>query len=285
MTATEWLIDAPDSHRPDTRGYRLSLATSADEVRAARVLRDGVFADENYGTTTDPAGNDRDDVDDRCDHLIVWYCGNVRSPVRVGERKTAVATIRLLPPHRNDAAPRGAGLGANRIFGLMPLESLLDSTVEVGGACVHADHRTGTAASLLWGGVARYLHLTGYRYAIGCAPVDLRDGGSTAAAFWDLVRQRHLAPAERRCRARIPVPIGGVQRADAPVVPPMLPGCLRWGATICGPPAANEMYCTAEFLVLLDLQGADRRYLRRFLGVGGRDEPGSPRGGPRRGVR
>jgi len=108
--------------------------------------------------------------------------------------------------------------------------------------------------------------LTGYRYAIGCVSVDLGDGGGTAAACWDLARSRHLAQAGRRCRARVPLPIGGLERAGNPVIPPMLPGLLRIGAVLCGPPAWNESSCTAEFLVLLDTRSADRRYLRRFLG-------------------
>jgi putative hemolysin len=264
--------DTPEEYIGDTRGYRLALATGASEVRAAQRLRSAVLAAEN------PFGamglGPRDDgssqhADDRSDHLIVWYCGDVRSPARVGERRTAVATVRLFPPHSNDAAPRGAGLEAGRRFGLMPLEGILDSTVEVGPACVEADHRTGAPAAMLWAGVAKYLQLTGYRYAIGCTPVDLRDGGGAAAACWDLARQRHLAPAQRRCRARVPLPIGGLERADNPVIPPVLPGVLRCGAVLCGPPAWNENSCTAEFLVLLDMHAADRRYLRRFLGSGG----------------
>jgi len=46
----------------------------------------------------------------------------------------------------------------------------------------------------------------------------------------------------------------------------MLPGLLRIGAVLCGPPAWDESNCTAEFLVLLDTRSADRRYLPRFLG-------------------
>ena len=269
MTATQLQIDTPDRYLPDTRGYRLALATGGAEVRAAQRLRNAVFAAEDHAAALGFSPRDSGSgqhADDRCDHLIVWYCGDVRSPARAGERRTAVATIRLLPPHGNDAAPRGAGLEAGRRFGLMPLEGILDGTVEVGPACVDVDHRTGAAAALLWAGVAKYLHLTGYRYAVGRIPVDLLDGGAAAVACWDLARSRHLAPAQRRCRALVPLPMGGLERAVSPVIPPVLPGVLRWGATVCGPPALDEERCTAEFLVLFDMRSADRRYLRRFLG-------------------
>ena len=260
--------DAPRKAVGDTRGYRLALATGADEVRAARRLRVAVLDSESHSGAMGVGLHESSGqhADDRCDHLIVWYCGDVRVPSGVGERRTAVATVRLLPPQSNDVAPRGAGVEAGRRFGLAPLERILDSTVEVGPACVEADHRTGAAAALLWSGVATYLQLTGCRYAMGRASVNLRDGGGTAAACWDHARERYLAPPERRCRPRIPLPIGRLERAADPVIPPVLSGLFRIGAVLCGPPAWDENSCTAEFLVLLDTRSVDRRYVRRFLG-------------------
>jgi len=262
VTTTELLLDAPDPFLTDTLGYHVRLATCAADVLAAQRLRYDVFSIEAGADTPGPVGLDQEEFDDRCDHLIVWYRDGVRAP-------KAIATYRLLPPHSNDASPRGGGLSADREFGLMPLERLLDSTVEAGRGCVHPDHRNGTAISLLWGGVARYLHLTGYRYLLGCASMGLQDGGRNAAAFWDLALTEHLAPAERRCRPRAPISIGGLRRADRPSIPPLLRGYLRLGAKVCGPPAYDEMFGTADFLVLLDLQQADRRYLRRFLDTDG----------------
>lgn len=260
VTATELLFDASDPYRPEPHGYRLSLATNAGDVLAARRLRHLVFAGDS---AVGPTGIDRDEYDERGDHLIVRH----RSGTGGATRAEAVATCRLLPPHSNDAAPRGSGLAADREFGLMPLEGLLDSAVEAALCCVHPDHRGGGAVSLLWAGIARYLHLTGYRYLLGCTSIDLSDGGATAAAFFDLARLQHLAPAEHRCRPRLPVPIGGLPRAAQPVIPPVLRGALRLGAVICGPPAFDEMSGSADFLLLLDLRLADRRQLRHFLGV------------------
>src|SRR6478735_6478787 len=249
---TELLLDAPDPYFTHARGYHVRLAASEADVLAACRLRSQVLAAEYGASTAGPVGLDREEFDDRCDHLIVWHHDG--------------ATARLLPPHSNDATPRGAGLHANRAFGLMPLERLLNSTVEAGRGCVHPDHRSGAAVSLLAGGLARYLHLTGYRYLLGCASMDLADGGHNAAAFWDLALTRHLAPAERRCRPRSPIAIGGLPRTGRPTVPALLGGFLRLGGKLCGPPGYSEMFHTAEFLVLLDLRDADRRQLRRYLG-------------------
>ena len=262
VTTTELLLDAPDPYFTQNRGYHVRLAVNEADVVAAQKLRHDVFSAECGAITPGPSGLDREAFDDRCDHLIVWHQPSI-GPQR------AVATYRLLPPHSNDSAPRGAGLYADREFGLMPLERLLDQAVEAGRGCVHPDHRSGAAVSMLWGGVARYLQLTGYRYLLGCASIDLRDGGGNAAAFWDLAVTRHLAPAPRRCRPRDPVRIGGVVRAERPRIPALLRGYLRLGAQVCGPPAYDEMFGTADFLVLLDLHEANPRYVRRFLGTDG----------------
>ncbi|MET0863312.1 MAG: GNAT family N-acyltransferase, partial [Nakamurella sp.] len=185
--------------------------------------------------------------DDRSDHLIVWHQGEVGGP-------RVVASARLLPPHANDASPRGEGLAADQHFGLRPLERLLNSTVEVGRMCVHPDHRGGSALALLTAGIGRYQHLTGYRYLLGCASMDLGDGGQGAAAVWDMALAGHLAPADRRCRPREPIAIGALPRPAHPVLPPLLRDCLRRGAKVCGPPGYNEAAGTADFLLLLDLQ-------------------------------
>ncbi len=265
MTTTE-LLNASDVYAADRTaalhrpaGYQLRLAANQTDVLAVQRLRYEVFEQEGGASTPGPDGLDQDALDDSCDHLIVWH-RFANGPAQ------AVATYRLLPPHGNEALPRRCGLYADREFGLAPLEPLLDSTVEAGRACVRADHRGGTAIGLLWTGIARYLHLTGYRYLLGCASVDLGDGGTTAASIWDLALRGHLAPAGRRCRARNPLPIGGIERAAGPVtVPPLLRGYLRLGAKVCGPPAHDPEFAVADFLVLLDLTTANQRYLRRFL--------------------
>lgn len=259
--ACELLLDAPDPHRPATDRYQLTIAHDAAEVTAAQRLRHEVFAGELGALTPGPVGLDADPFDERCDHLVVWHTSGDRP-----DERRAVATYRLLPPHANDVVPAAAGLYSASEFDLTPLEPLLGRTVEAGRSCVHPDHRSGTAVSLLWGGIARYLHLSGHRYLLGCGSVPLGDGGATAAAFADLVAQRHLAPTEQRCRPHRPFDPSGIPRPARPVLPPLLKGYLRLGAVVCGPPALDVEFGTADFLVLLDLEAADQRYLRYFLG-------------------
>ncbi len=258
--------------RPAAGRYDLSLAASEADVRAAQRLRHRIFALEQGAITPGAPGLDSDQFDDVCDHVLVTFspsasiAGSAAGPDGGSTEREVVATYRLLPPHGNDSLPRAAGLYSHTEFGLMPLEGLLDEAVEAGRACVHPDHRRGAAMSLLWRGIARYMDATGYRYLVGCASIGLSDGGANAAAFWDLARERHLAPAWRRCRPRFPLPIGHLPRADRPELPPLIRGYLRLGAVVCGPPAWDTDFGAADFLLLLDLERTDRRYLRHFLG-------------------
>lgn len=267
MTTTELLLDAPDPRSPQRARYRLTLAGDATEVAAAQHLRHRIFSEEFGASTPGPELLDADEFDDHCDHLIVWH--EQTDPDRGALHTTgreAVATYRLLPAHSNDADPRSAGLYSGGEFDLTPLEPLLPSAVEAGRSCVAAEHRSGTAVSLLWGGIARYMHLAGYRYLLGCASISLADGGGNAAAFADLAAAKHLPASELRCAPHRPLPLDGLPRPARAVIPPLLRGYLRLGAVVCGAPAHDPEFGTADFLVLLDLDNTDRRYLRFFLG-------------------
>jgi putative hemolysin len=252
----------------DTTRYTLLVATDGDQVRAAQRLRYSVFAGE-LGATLPGDGVDIDEFDAFCDHLII----------REEPSGTVVGTYRMLPPHRAAEAGRFYSEGE---FDLAGLSQLRGALVETGRSCVHPDHRTGAVINLMWAGIARYMHLHGYRWLAGCASVPLADGGETAAGVWDLAQRRHLAPPAWRVRPRNPWPVrpatagdgqsgvcGGLARQSSSAkvnVPPLLKGYLRLGAWVCGAPALDPDFDVADFYVLLSLDRVDPRYLRHFLG-------------------
>ncbi len=47
-------------------------------------------------------------------------------------------------------------------------------------------------------------------------------------------------------------------------LPSLIKGYLRLGAVVCGPPALDREFGTADFLVLLDMRRLSSEYLRRF---------------------
>lgn len=233
--------------------YSVLLTTDPALVRAAQRLRHEVFAGElGVALPTGDPGHDVDRFDAYCDHLVV--CDGDGAPV---------GTYRLLPPERATAAGR---LYADGEFDLSALGPLRPQLVETGRSCVHPDHRNGAVVGLMWTGLARYLLLTGHRWLGGCASVPLTDGGTVAARVWDHVRSRYLAPEEHRVRPRRPWNPDGVPRVAGVAIPPLLRGYLRLGATVCGPPAHDPEFGSADFFVLLDAHGLDERYVRYFLG-------------------
>ncbi|GAA3386507.1 GNAT family N-acetyltransferase [Cryptosporangium minutisporangium] len=228
------------------------LATEPAEIRAAQELRYRVFADE-LGAELDGSGVepiDADRFDPLCDHLLI----------RDDRTGACVGTYRMLPPGRS------AELYSDGEFRLDRLAFLRPQLVEAGRSCVHPDHRTGAVIGLMWAGIARYLHLAGHRWLAGCASVPLADGGAAAAATWALVRAKHLASDAHRVEPWRPWAVEPGAAPRAAFVPPLLRGYLRLGAQVCGPPAHDPAFGTADFFVLLSLADTDPRYLRRFLG-------------------
>lgn len=250
MPETQLLASAPsataDAH------YSLLVARDADEVEAAQRLRYQVFAEEMGATVAGREfGLDQDRFDDHCDHLIV----------RDDHSGAVVGTYRMLPPGRAEAAGM---LYSETEFDLSALDSLRPSLVETGRSCVHSEHRNGAVVSLVWTGIARYMLLHGHKLLAGCASVPLDDGGVQAAHVWRTVSAKHYAPDEQRVHPYQPWdPQGITGRAT---MPPLLRGYLRLGAQVCGRPAHDPDFGVADFFVLLDIDSADPRYLRFFLG-------------------
>ena len=193
---TELLPQSVDLPTRQCGPYRVGLAATDDEILAAQRLRHQAFTSNTGARTPGPDGIDTDEFDANCDHLMVWHRPPHPTTVRLPEQ--VVATYRLLPPHRNHSNPRAGGLYSAQEFDLIQLEPLLHNTVEAGRACVHPDHRGGTAISLLWSAIHQYMRSTGYRHLLGCGSVSLHGQEfATAAQFWSIARRRHLAPQSR----------------------------------------------------------------------------------------
>jgi len=248
-----------------TSGYTLLLTDDADQVEAAQRLRHQVFATE-LGAELAPGGDGRDvdEFDAYCDHLVV-------QEDTTGE---IVGTYRMLPP---SAAARAGRRYSDTEFDLTALESLRSQVVEAGRSCVHPDHRSGAVINLIWAGIARYLHLHGLSWLGGCASVSLAEGAENAAAVWQSVAARHMAPPAMRVTPRHPwLAEPGISELVAgaaagtgvrPAIPPLLRGYLRLGAWVCGEPAYDPAFNCFDMYVLLSMDRIDPRYRRHFLGA------------------
>lgn len=229
------------------------LARSASEVREAQKLRWRVFADElGARLPSTEAGVDRDAFDAHCEHLVV----------RDAASDEVVGTYRILP---GDRAARLGGFYSDAEFDLTRLGVLRERTIEIGRSCVHPDHRGGATLALLWAGLADYIATGPWEYLIGCASIGMADGGHAAAGLYDRLARDHLSPAEYRVFPRCPLPLDRLEPAGNVSVPPLIKGYLRCGAWVCGAPAWDPDFNTADLLMLMPMARLDERYARHFI--------------------
>lgn len=229
------------------------FASSADEIRAAQALRFRVFGEEmGARLNCREPGIDQDLFDAYCDHLLV----------RNDDTGEIVGTYRILPPHQ---ARKVGNYYSDTEFDLTRFQHIRSQIVEVGRSCVHPDYRTGATIALLWSGLAEYMQKNGYQYLMGCASVTMADGGHHAASLYRHLAEKHLSPAEWRVFPRCALPLSSLNQHLEVSVPPLVKGYLRAGALICGEPAWDPDFNTADFLVLLPMSGMNDRYARHFL--------------------
>jgi len=107
-----------------------------------------------------------------------------------------------------------------------------------------------------------------YRILIGCASISMADGGHNAAGIYERLRQSHLSPVEYRVFPRCALPLDVPERAPAAPLPPLIKGYVRVGAYVCGAPAWDPDFNSADLLMLLPLSRTDVRYARHFLKAG-----------------
>lgn len=243
--------------RTDTGSRNLSvrIAKSDEEIYEAQRLRYKVFAEEcGARLISEEESIDRDHFDAYCDHLIV----------RDTETNEVVGTYRILTSMQSRAA---GGFYSQTEFNLSNLSSLCPGLVEVGRSCIHPAYRQGRVISLLWSGLAQYVLARGFDYLMGCASISLSDGGRVARETYYWLSSTRLSPKEWRMMPYQPFPLEGVVEGRHAILPPLIKGYVRLGALICGPPAWDQQFRTADLLMLLSISRMDPRYARHFFGV------------------
>jgi putative hemolysin len=247
------LYTIPADDNPNFSKLTLSLASTPEEVREVQRLRYKVFI-ETMGLSSliNQDGLDKDEFDSHCDHLIV----------RDSRTLKVVGTYRVLSPH---AARRIGQYYSEQEFDLSRLGNLRSRIAEAGRACIHPDYRSGGVIMLLWAGLAAYMKKENCTHLIGCASISLADGGHNAAALYHSLTPKDLAPPEYRVLPLLPFPVDEREPGHIPQIPPLLKGYLRSGAWVCGEPAWDPDFHTADLFMLLPLAKLDSRYARHYL--------------------
>ena len=231
--------------------YRVDLASTPDDIRAAQALRFAVFnleLDEGLVHSYD-TGLDADPYDAVCDHLIV----------REVQTDQVVGTYRMQTGRQ---AAQGLGYYSAQEFDFAPFEAMRGEILELGRACIHRQHRHFAVLNLLWTGIARHAQRHGTRYLLGCSSLTSQRAAEGQAAF-DQLRQQHLAPAAWQT---LPLPAftcgPAMAGTPAPRIPRLLSAYLQIGARICGAPAIDRGFRTIDFLTWLDTESPTLKALQ-----------------------
>jgi putative hemolysin len=180
--------------------------------------------------------------------------------------ETIVGTYRL---QTGQLAAANLGYYSEREFDFAPYEPFRYEMIELGRACVHAEHRNFSLLHLLWRGIARYAVECKARFLIGCSSLTSQDPVEGVAVYRQL--QPYLVSPGLRTQPRAEFIVAAGDDAGCSGVSPneALPGSnvpatsgassrllrayLAIGAKICGPPAIDCDFGTIDFLTLLDL--------------------------------
>jgi putative hemolysin len=243
--------ETTDARRATPR-YIATVAESPDTVLAAQRLRHRVFQSGSSLASDHPDADDRDAFDADCEHLVVLDTAS----------DEVVGTYRMLTAERAIAA---GGFYSETEFDLGRLRTLDARIVEVGRACVDPAYRNGRVITLLLSGLTRWVVARGYDFVIGCASIDAATDPTTAARVCRRLLAAHLGPDAWRVFPRVPFqPIEHHEEKEVDV-PPLIKAYLHFGAAICGKPAWDPVFGTADLLMMLPMATMAPRFRARLL--------------------
>jgi putative hemolysin len=240
--------------------FEVKITTAPSEIEQAQRLRFEVFNLElNKGLRSSYArGLDVDEFDPYCDHLIVRELGS-------GD---VVGTYRLL---RGAQARRNIGFYSEKEFDLSRIKQLDGEMMELGRSCARKDFRDRALIPLMWEAIAEQVRKHKVRYLFGCGSL-YTTAAAEVSSVYALLRNKYFAPEICRVHPVETCRFNGLIE-DLPLreeqalfqrLPSLIKGYLRIGSLVCGPPALDEEFGTADFFLLLDFATLREEYLKRL---------------------
>ncbi|AWZ21914.1 hypothetical protein RTM1035_09244 [Roseovarius sp. TM1035] len=230
--------------------FRVKLADTPEELRAAQRLRYEVFVEElgGDGPLVDHAARlERDRFDPFFDHLLLLDDAN---------NAAVVGVYRLL---RDDLAARAGQFYSEDEYDLSALKTSGRRLMELGRSCLAKSYRGGPGMYHLWNGLGRYVTDHGIEILFGVASFHGTDIAHLAPSL-SFLHQRHLAPETLRVRARE----GHFQRMDLIAardldrraamrqVPALIKAYLRLGGYVGDGAFVDHQFNTTDVCLILD---------------------------------
>ena len=247
--------------------YRVRVAESDDDLRAAQRLRWLAFIGNRGGESAaaaDASELDADDHDTRCLHVLI-------EDQRSG---ALVACFRILQ------LPSGAEIGHSysaRHYNLSRLRGFRGAMAEIGRFCIHPEHHDPDILRVAWAALTRHVDDTGVELLFGCSSFMGTQTQDYEDAF-AMLRARHIAP--RRWLPRVKAPdvfrFGRLLRRRKPdarramaAMPPLLRTYLLMGGWVSNHAVVDHQLNTLHVFTGLEIRAippARKRLLRAVAG-------------------
>ncbi len=230
--------------------YTVRFARDARQINELLRLRFQVFNVELGGSQSDFFAVEKDEFDETSHHLIVT------------ENKTG----KIIGGYRLRTAEM-SGFYSAQEFRLSDLpKNVLDRSVEIGRACIAAEHRNGKVLFLLWKGLAKYLQKTNKRWFFGCCSIFSTDFADGIRAFRQLEKDAFLHEEIRVSALKKTVAKNCFPTDEEIELPKLFKTYLRIGAKVCSTPVIDAEFGTIDFFVLCDSQNINEKYRKMFFG-------------------
>lgn len=240
--------------------YLLKTAESYEELVDSFKLRHDVFYKEFQGKDLD--GLDFDKFDTHFDHLIIIH----------KESQRVIGTYRL------NCSSQSKLSYTQLEFNLADIYQAPGPHLELGRACIHADHRKGTVLSLLWRGITEYMNISGANILFGCSSIKTNSVAQAAMVYQYLSEQNGISeslfssPTNNFQMADFDIwhayfknGLTEIQRKEAQeLVPPLLKSYLKFGAKIVSEPAFDRDFDCIDLLTVLKKDDMTNSLARRF---------------------
>lgn len=237
----------------------LKTAQNVDELVESFKLRHEVFNIEFRGQSG--RGLDFDRYDSFFDHLLIYH-----KPTQ-----KVVGTYRV---HKSDE-PVDSYTGLE--FHLDGILKLKGPYLELGRACIAAEHRRGAVISLLWRGIAEYMNLSDVQTLFGCSSLKVNDSRRAALLYCyfvehDLVIDNGCTPTEEFSFDDLSAweqffsrGLTQEQKIEAEkLIPPLLKSYLKLGSRILARPAFDRDFDCLDFLTVLKRSELSKNIERKF---------------------
>ncbi|MBE9232064.1 GNAT family N-acetyltransferase [Cuspidothrix issatschenkoi LEGE 03284] len=252
-------LHPPDFPTLQTDKYILRLATNAQELESIFRLRFEVFNLElGLGLSSANSNQmDQDKFDEVCHHLLLIA-------------KNTGETIGTYRMQTYTMAAQCLGFDAADIFNLHGIpDSVLQSSVEVGRACIAKKYRNSHTLLLLWKGLANYLIWTRKQYFFGCASL-LTQSHWEAACTFNYLRQHNFIHPHILVAPHSQYLIEVFQNYPENYhlsIPNIFQAYLTIGAKVCSLPAIDKQFKTIDFLIIANIGDFARWHYSHITGL------------------